>query len=113
MKEHLHLFTDLKDRKPEDKTQGFAYRHDRVYAGMFITHRGTPIIDVGGGVFCEYTHWLDLSALTTKKRAIEAFNEGKKNNYECIADGVTKICYCKKEIECQHRKYKTAKDLEL
>lgn len=67
MKEFIHLFTDVKERLPENKTQGFAYRHDRVLAGLFMMYSNTPAIDCGGGNIEYYTHWLDLSTLTTKK----------------------------------------------
>lgn len=72
MKEFIHLFTSITEKLPENKTQGFAYRHDRVLAGLFMMYSNTPAIDCGGGNIEYYTHWLDLSALTTKERANNA-----------------------------------------
>lgn len=83
MKEHLHLFTDVKERLPKSLTIGFAWRNDQALSGMFFTHsRKGPLIDLGGGRTESYTHWLDLSALTTKHKAADAIEEATKEAYE-------------------------------
>jgi hypothetical protein len=34
-----------------------------------------------------------------------AYNAGKKNKYECTANGKDRLCYCKNEGQCTERRY--------
>lgn len=37
-----------------------------------------------------------------------AFEAGSNDTYECEANGKDKLCYCRNDNECSHRKYLTA-----
>lgn len=88
MKECLHLFTDVKDSLPEANTQvtfRFIFPEtpkEYLISGTF--HNG-EFGDYVEDASCEIyeiehaTHWLDLSKLTTKEKAIEALEDLENN----------------------------------
>ncbi len=87
----LDLFTPITEGLPPEKTQGFAYRHDRVLAGQFrlsIVDQ-VPVIDIGFGHWEEYTHWLDLSKLTLKETAVKKLAEMCHDSGLCHKDEIT------------------------
>lgn len=78
MKEHLHLFTPISERLPTENGNYWTNLGERIYedGNWFYSEEGLNFTTKG------VTHWLDLSALTTKHKAADAIEEATKEAYE-------------------------------
>ena len=90
IEKYLHLFQKIEDGLPEEMKPiyllSYKENESRIFSGYFISGIFQALTNDGESLEgVEYvTHWLDLSKLTTKEKALEiadkAFTEGR--NYE-------------------------------
>lgn len=89
MKEFIHLFTPVTEGLPEKE----------IYV-LYLDVNGKATIDIVIGSYTRfkhtYTHWLDLSKLTTKDKAIQIAN--KIGNDILIDRSTTRKMNCSNDI---------------
>jgi len=77
-KDYTHLFTKVEDKEPEKGEWVYCFDNYKVEQGFMI-------LPETKFAYYNITHWLDLSQLTTKKRALElaeeAFIRGNEIGY--------------------------------
>lgn len=85
IKDYLHLFTPVEEGLPEKEGKYVAILNDGKEQWIGVE---TFIIKDEKKYWWDYiliTHWLDLSKLTTKERAVEFAEKAYKEGYEFIS----------------------------
>lgn len=77
---HLYLFTDVKDRLPEEKKICFLFTENGFEAGFF--EREIFYTIDGRKMAYDVYSFLDLSTLTTKVKAIQLAEEAYEKGYD-------------------------------